>query len=391
MNILIVTNQFPSKKYAYKGSFIFEQVKEIEKHCDNVYVLAPNYANDVKKEDKGRIHIYRFKTYTKKTLDPLLRNLFSGFHGFFSLIVFVLIQIFSIYKLSLKYKVDLIHAHWILPSGFSSLIVAKLLRKKIFLTIHGSDVSYCKKKKILKIVLKFVLKNSDLLIGISDNITDEIQKFGIQKEKVKRIYLGINKKTIPSDNLEAKQHVNSKKKIVMVGSLYPIKGISYLQEIIKVLSKKRNDFEFHIIGDGELMHSLKEFIHVNHLEKYCFVHGFLPHKETLEIINNADICIQTSLSEGLSVVIQEAICMGKPIVATNVGGTKEIVIDNYNGFIISTQNVQQAVDKLDFLLSSANLIEKMGKNSQEVAKEKLDLEKNVKQLIVEYRRHLNKK
>ncbi|MHA1400936.1 MAG: glycosyltransferase [Candidatus Heimdallarchaeaceae archaeon] len=389
MNVLIVTNQFPSKEYIYKGSFIFEQVKEIVKHCTNVYVLAPNYGDDKKKEVKERIEIYRFKTYTKKTLDPLLRNLFSGVRGFFALIMFVLIQTFSIYKLALKHKIDLIHAHWILPSGFSSLIVAKLLGKKMILTIHGSDVSYCKNKNVLKFFLKFILKRADLLIGISDDITREILEFRVKEDKVRRIYLGINKNTIPSEKSGGNQQPSSKKKIVMVGSLYPIKGIPYLQEIVKVLSKKREDFEFHIIGDGELMHSLKEFIQTNNLEQYCIIHGFLPHKATLEIIKDSDICIQTSLSEGLSVVVQEAICMGKPIIATDVGGTKEIVIDNYNGFIISTQNVVQAVEKLDYLLSSSNLIEKMGKNSLKIAKEKLDLEKNVKQIIHEYRRCLN--
>lgn len=73
---------------------------------------------------------YRFCIFTKPTLDPLLRNLFKGFSGSFSLFLFVFSQTMSIIEIVKKENIDIIHAHWILPSGFSSCLISFLMKKK---------------------------------------------------------------------------------------------------------------------------------------------------------------------------------------------------------------------------------------------------------------------
>ena len=65
MNILVVTNQFPSETFKYKGSFVFQQVKELKNHVDNIKVIAPNYSRDKSFEIMNNIEIYRFKSFTK--------------------------------------------------------------------------------------------------------------------------------------------------------------------------------------------------------------------------------------------------------------------------------------------------------------------------------------
>ncbi len=174
---------------------------------------------------------------------------------------------------------------------------------------------------------------------------------------------------------------NAKKKsIIFVGSLYPIKGIKYLMESLELLSKKRDDFILRIVGGGELTNYVLEFIQLKKLDHICKFEGFLPHEETVKLISESDLAIQTSLSEGLSVVIQESIYLGKPIVATNVGGTKEIVKDNFNGFLIEPMNNEQFIEKVSYLLDNVDILLEMGNNSLEIAKEKLELEKNVSQI-----------
>ncbi|MHA1230332.1 MAG: glycosyltransferase family 4 protein [Candidatus Helarchaeota archaeon] len=390
MNILYLTNQFPSKTYLYKGSFVFSQLKELSKHNSKTCVLTPNYAKDEKKEIIEDIIIHRFRTFTKRTNDPLLRDLFSGFRGTFALIFFIIFQTLRGIHLVCKHKIDIIHAHWILPSGFSSIIIGKIMRKKVVITIHGSDINYCGEKRILKVFTKFVLRKSDFIIGVSETISKKAENFVKNKRKIKTIYIGIvQQEKKHSIDLSQENKIPKKIKIIFVGSLYPVKGIKYLMQIIKKLSKKHKNIIFQIIGDGVLMSELHTFINSESLNDYCIIYGFLDNKKTLKLINEADIAIQTSISEGLSIFIQEAIYYGKAVVASDVGGTSEIVIDNYNGFLVKPGDVDDYISKLEELINSPELLKKMKENSKKIASEKLILENNMKKIVEIYEKIQN--
>lgn len=378
MKILFVTNQFPSKKYPYKVSFIYTQVKELINQGTDIVVLTPNYGKEEKITEYKGINIYRFHSFTKQTNDPLLRNLFRGLRGKLSLILFLLFQIFYVIKLVRKEKIDLIHAQWVLPSGFSALIASKILRRKLIITANGSDITFCGMNKLMRKFLCFTMSKSNLLVSVSENLRNKAIGFCTNEIISKTIYLGIPKNII--QNLEINEELkkkNDKYHLICVGSLYPVKGIDYLLRSIKILTKKRQDFVINVIGDGELMVKSQSFIKKNKLENFCNLLGFLPHDETLKLINKSDLCIQSSISEGLSVYIEESIYLGKPIVATNVGGTNEIVIDGFNGYLVKPKNPENLADKIDMLLSNPDQMKLFGQNSKEIAKEKLSLERNI--------------
>ena len=161
MRILIVTNQFPSQKLPYKGTFVLQQAKELKRQGNKVYIVTPNYGKEDTLSQVSGLEVFRFRTYTRKTRDPLLRKLFKGVNGYFALFLFLIFQIVEVMRVSLKFKVDIIHAHWILPSGFSSVVAAKILRKKLVITSHGSDLNFCSKNVILRPMLKTVLINTN--------------------------------------------------------------------------------------------------------------------------------------------------------------------------------------------------------------------------------------
>ena len=201
--------------------------------------------------------------------------------------------------------------------------------------------------------------------------------------KTQTILIGINKNNLIKEKLNRKHNVNFEGrlfKLIVVGSLYPIKGINYLLNAIKVLSKRRQDFKLDIIGGGEKYSDYELYITNNQIEKFVTLHGFKTHEETLSYIAEADIAIQASISEGLSVFLQESIFLGKAVVATNVGGTSDIVIDGFNGFLIEPQNPQEIADRINILLSNTKKLQLYSKNSLKIAREKLSLEENMKKI-----------
>jgi len=391
MKILLVSNQFPSKKYPYKGSFIFTQAKELQKNVDKVVVLAPNYGNEEKASIYKGIKLFRFRTFTKPTSDPLLRNLFSGLSGLFALLLFILNQTVSIIKISRKEKIDLIHAHWILPSGFSSYLASIITRKKFVITTNGSDLTYCGTKKILKAFVCFILSRTPSLICVSDKLRIIANQICRKKIPSKTIFIGIpNYNFLKEVSIKQIDQISNKKVIefIFVGSLYPIKGIKYLLESVSILSKKRKNFILNIIGDGEKMLEYKAFVKKNQLEPFVNFHGFKSHNEALKLISESDIAVQASLSEGLSMFIQESVFFGKAIIATNVGGTNEIVIDDYNGLLIDPENSIQLAEKMEYLILNFERIQSFSKNSLLIADDKLSLQQNMTNVVNIYEKVL---
>jgi len=389
---LIVTNQFPSDKLPYKGTFIYTQTNEIMKNSVDVVVLSPNYLKEKKIVEYNGIKNYRFKTFTKDTKDPLLKDLFKGIRGIIALFLFVLIQTFSAIRIIKNEKIDIVHAHWILPSGFSSYLATKITRRNLIITTHGSDITFCSKNKILRKFICHVLPRINYLVCVSQKLNALSQHICKKNIKSKTILIGISnsinakQKLIPVKKSKLKKRLT---RIIFAGSLYHIKGISYLLESILLLSKKRDDFIFDLVGYGEKYDEYRKFIEINKLEKFVKMYGFKSHLETISLIQKADIAIQSSLSEGLSVFIQEAIFFGKAIIATNVGGTKEVVIDNHNGYLIEIKNPNQIVEKINFLLDNPNQIKKFSENSLVIAQDKLSLEKNVKEIVNIYQHILS--
>lgn len=391
MKILFVSNQFPSKKYPYKGSFIYTQAKELQKKLDNIVVLAPNYGNEEKISIYKDIKLFRFRTFTKPTSDPLLRNLFKGFNGLFALLLFILIQTVSIIKISRREKIDLIHAHWILPSGFSSFLASIIIRKKFVITTNGSDLTCCGTNKILKIFVCFILSRTPTLICVSDKLRIIANQVCGKKIPSKTIFIGIpNYQSLREVSVRQIDQISNKKtiKFIFVGSLYPLKGIKFLLESILILSKKRKNFILNIIGGGGKLLEYEAFVKNNHLESFVYFHGFKSHNEALNIISESDIAVQASLSEGLSIFIQESVFFGKAIIATNVGGTNEIVIDGFNGLLIDPENSIQLAEKMEYLMLNIDKIQDFSKNSIEIADEKLSLQQNMDNVINIYKKLL---
>ncbi|NHJ48368.1 MAG: glycosyltransferase family 4 protein [Asgard group archaeon] len=388
MKVLFVTNQYPSERYPYKGSFIYTQASEIKKHLDDLIVLAPNYGKESNYQITNGIKVYRFQTFTKPTSDPLLRELFKGLSGLFSLLFFIIFQTISIIKITKKEEIDLLHAHWILPSGFSSYLASIVTGKKLVITTNGSDLTYCGKNKFLRKFVCFVLSRISKLICVSNNLNIIAKQICSNNFSSQTILIGvpnyISKKTGQLSNLDEKG-IKSKFQLIFIGSLYPIKGIKYLLESISILSSKRQDFILNIIGGGDALSIYDKYVTDNNLEEFIIFHGFKPHDVALNFLRQADVAIQASLSEGQSVFIQESVYLGKAIIATDVGGTNEIVIDDYNGILIKPKKSQLIAEKIDLLLSNPQKIVQFSKNSLIIAKKKLMLENNMASVVDIYR------
>lgn len=132
-------------------------------------------------------------------------------------------------------------------------------------------------------------------------------------------------------------------------------------------------FDLRMYGDGEL-EEVRRYAEANLPGASVEVKGWVKHSEVERLYEAADILTLPSYAEGLPMSVLEAIGKGLPVVATNVGGIPEAVIDGENGFIIRPGDISALVEKLAILLKDKELREKMGRNSLKIARERFSVE-----------------
>ncbi|MBC7119211.1 MAG: glycosyltransferase family 4 protein, partial [Methanobacteriaceae archaeon] len=201
------------------------------------------------------------------------------------------------------------------------------------------------------------LKKAEKVIVISEKLAEKILKLGIPQDKIMITYNMVDTETFnPQIKSSFKKEIGTKKPIILfVGNLVPQKGIEYLIKAKKYLKK---DSKLVIVGGGPLLKKLKDITKKENIKDVLFTG---PRTDINNIMAAADIIVLPSISEGFPIVLLEAMAMGKPVVATKVGGIPEIV-DEKVGILVEPKNPRRLADAIEKLLSDEKLRKKLGEN-----------------------------
>ncbi|WP_456373010.1 glycosyltransferase family 4 protein [Methanocaldococcus sp.] len=251
-----------------------------------------------------------------------------------------------------KEEIDLIHSHYAFPQG----CVGGLLRNKFsiphILTLHGSDALILKNTTIGKYFFKYSVKNSDKIICVSNYIKNQLNDK--IKDKAVVIYNGINREHLyyeSDDNFG-----------LFVGAFVPQKGVDILIKAIEDI-----DFNFKLIGDGKLYKKIENYI-VNNKLTHIQLLGKKSFNETASFMRKCSFLIVPSRSEGFGLVAVEAMACSKPVIASDVGGLKEVVIDGYNGLLFKKEDIIDLKEKIQKLIDDKDLRKTLGKNGEKFSK-----------------------
>lgn len=176
-------------------------------------------------------------------------------------------------------------------------------------------------------------RKMDKIIFVSRDAKDkfkEIFKFDDNRFEVVYNLIDCNEIKQLADSKIVKKN---KFTICMVGRLNQQKRYDRAFEVIRRLKENRYDFELWVIGSGELETELKKIVEANEIKDVVFFKGFV--KPVYPYMKKADIFLNTSESEGYPLTLCEALCLGRPIVATNITGSNEILINSNAGILVA--------------------------------------------------------
>ncbi|MEE9346492.1 MAG: glycosyltransferase family 4 protein [Methylococcales bacterium] len=245
--------------------------------------------------------------------------------------------------------------------------LAWLYRKQTIWHIHTGELHlyYDNASTLEKQMIKFVLRNADVVIALSSNCNKMIEDIE-PRASIKILLNTVNVNDYQIDDRKLHDPI----KVLLLGRLEYRKGIHDILKAIEILAD--NNICFVLAGDGDI-EGTRKFVKDNSFEKIVSVPGWISGDQKLTLLKEADIYILPSYQEGLPISILEAMSAGLPIVSTPVGGIPDAVIDGENGYLIEPGDFKALASKILLLSEDHNLWKKLSLRSSEIAKQKFHM------------------
>lgn len=257
--------------------------------------------------------------------------------------------------LMFKIKPDVIHVHYPVTS-YLAKIYANLTGKKFIMTYHISGIP----KHVLH-------RKADYVIAISREMYDELLKrFNYNQEQIRLIFNGVStdkfyKRLSEESKCSLKEELNlpvDKPIIGFVGSLCERKGVDILLEACSKLT----DIDFHVVlvGNGDVQW-VEELINNFNLKGRVSIY---PFQDPVKFYSVFDIFVLPSRKEGFPLVAVEAMMMGIPTIRSDVGGARDQIEHEINGYIFENKNSTELYRYIKLLLKDKELRERIGQKAQ---------------------------
>ena len=250
------------------------------------------------------------------------------------------------------------------------ILIGKIFDKPIILHIHSSYFYQFinKSKKLKRNVIFFILARVSVVIVLTHEMQSEMSSI-LAGKKIYVIRNGIDFKKIKNKfNFIRKQNF-----ILYLGRYTKEKGIYDLIDAIKIVINKGYDLTLNLYGENEKQ-KIVNYVKKMKLESKILINDWIDGKKKISVFYQSSFIVLPSYTEGIPNVIIEAMATQTPIISTEVGGLKEILVDGENAIIIQAGNPRDLSDKIIDLLNNEKLRETISKNAYEYAKREFNIE-----------------
>lgn len=282
---------------------------------------------------------------------------------------------FKLYRLLKKERVVILQTYL-----FFDNILGRVVGRMASVPIIISGQRYLYEGEPLWRILidKWTARMSTLIISNSAAAKQGLLWLGIGKQKIQVIYNGKDFSLYDTIRQDEGPLTTIKKSHALVGTiarLNKVKGHQHFLEAARIILDTMPSTRFIVVGDGPLRKTLEKQVQALQMEHAVRFLG--NRKDILPILAQLDISVLSSLAESFPGALLESMGMGKPVVATSVGGIPEMVLDGKTGYLVKPANPRQLAEKILVLLQSKERREAMGRNAQEYVQKRFSYQQMV--------------
>lgn len=376
MKILIVSTSYPNSRNIASGKFVqnLAEALSVKSEVSSVDVIAPSVAG-IKPAAVSQhglsVRYFRYAPNPLETLAQLPGGIPAALRNrpfAFLLIPFFLSGMF----ISVAGKIrtcDAVLAQWSI-CGFVAGVLCALTGKTLITTLHGEDVRSATEKRIFRLLLKLAMNFSGKVVCVSQEMKELLlEMYPDHREKISYISNGISSDLFHA-TVSKPPATDTPLKIIMVGSLIPIKSIDHAVDALHRLVRERDySIILTIVGDGYLRNELDAKIKNEKLESSVTLLGLLDHTALIDEYKKHDLLLITSKEEGRSTVVLEAMASGLTVVGSDVKGIREMLSESPGGLLYDYADIDKLCDLLGNIYLNREIAVSNGKKNREWIKQ----------------------
>jgi teichuronic acid biosynthesis glycosyltransferase TuaC len=227
-------------------------------------------------------------------------------------------------------RLDLLLCYWIHPDGHAAVRIAKELGIPVVIGARGTDLTKPDENRSVQRQMRVALEQADAVVCVSEDLARRARDMGAESDRVFTIHNGVDRKFFDwgsASDARTRLGVPAECRLaVFVGWLSELKGVSRLVEAIGMLDRREpGRWRVALIGEGYLRDTLLRQAKELGLGDRVMLLGPQRHADIAEWLRAADVLCMPSETEGCPNALLEALSVGLPVVATNVGGIPELV------------------------------------------------------------------
>ncbi len=333
LKVLRVGMNYPKDTHPGGGQQIY-----YNSYCSNYEeLLIIEKKEGILRENRPGVHIVEINQHEGSLglySDSFIKKIRSLFGKISSL--------YKFYKYSKKYiddfRPEIVHLYTPIPF-MCGLYAKRKYGSKVVISLHGSDMLRISKNKIYGVVLRI----ADAIVSVSDN-TMSIEKNPLINKPIQYIGNGVDLHQFTN------KHSKRENKFVHIGSLRWQKGQEYLINGFALFLQDHPDYELEIIGKGPRREELENLCSQLGIKDKVDFRGVQGRESIAESLNMAKAFVLTSVSEGFPKVIIEAMGTGTPVISSDAGNVKSVIMDS--GIIFPKKSVEAVSMAMNNIIES---------------------------------------
>ncbi len=349
MKILVFTTLFPNSQEPIKGVFVKERVRHYGKDNDIVVVAPVPFQTKLKYRIQGKRIPYREMISSLEVSHPTfyyIPKYLKFLDGFF----LFLSSLWCVGRIKNIHEFSIIDSHYCFPDGFAAVLLGKIFRVPVSITLRGNDVSLLPEFKTRKIMIQYALKNANYLISVSEWLKKKAEELMNNNNRIHVVMNSVDHEMFkPMDKLMAREKMGfheDGKIVLSIGALIERKGF---QHLIKAFHKVKTEYGAKLYlyiagghgGEKNFEPELRALVEELKLEGSVFFLGQVPHEKLVHLYNSSDLFCLFSEREGCPNVLMEATACGIPALVCGEWADRFMIPSDVVGYISPSRNISE--------------------------------------------------
>ena len=336
MKILYIATAYPRSESDAITPWLVETVDRLRASGHEVTMFTSSYRGLGNQVFHGtpvvrfRYFLRRWETLThdETAVDRVRRGMRNKVLALF----YMIMGTWSVWRLCRKNEYDIIHVHWPLPHAVFGYVAALTCRAPMIISFHGVGLMWVKRgMRVMRPFLRWAIRKAAAITANSTHTVKAIQELHHKHVDIVPFGAAVGEfKDLPATTS------GDRRELLFVGRLVERKGIPFLMDATAILAR---DIPVHlnVVGSGPDLERLKQRVKDRSHEAFVTMHGNVSPEQLHQQYSNCDVFVLPAVvdskgdTEGLGVVIIEAMYYRKPVVASGVGGIVDLVIDDETG------------------------------------------------------------